>query len=492
MVKRLDEICRQEGLSPARSSLAQLVDIVDGDIRAALNTLQFMQRNFGQISSSSIAMAAVGHKDVGKSNFELWRSIFGVSAQIKAASKHGKAVPLSLRKAELRELELAIESSSNFHQVREILAIVFLSVCASPRSSPPPPRCVGWTGTTPPMHSSYARTPVRCRGTEEEAAADGHHLLAQLLEGCHANCFTATTSWTTHDITMKHTADLTEWLCFASRCHARFVPTAVMAFHHVCRPPAAAGSKPTIITPKAGREARLLTNEHRNVLDSFMAGVAARSPRVRAGLTRTTAAMEVVPSLLAITRPALSGGQLQLLPEPEKRALRALVETMWAFNLSCDSGTPSARIWPVVAAAVGVELLLPPRAAAPACWASGLAPHTRRRCSPIDRAALAQHTSSREIRPEAACPHPRLPQVRDEVRAGRAAARARAAAGYRHTVVRPPAWCATPPVCRRRGTPACLPAACCYAPGARGRCRTLPNSAASLSPSLRVRASCVT
>ena len=109
MVKRLDEICRREGLSPARSSLVQLVDIVDGDIRAALNTLQFMQRNFGQISSSSIAMAAVGHKDVGKSNFELWKSIFGVSAQVKAASKHGKAVPPALRKAELRELELAIE-----------------------------------------------------------------------------------------------------------------------------------------------------------------------------------------------------------------------------------------------------------------------------------------------------------------------------------------------------------------------------------------------
>ena len=50
------------------SSINQIVDIVDGDIRSALNTLQFMQRKFGSVAvgSESVALAAVGHKDVGK------------------------------------------------------------------------------------------------------------------------------------------------------------------------------------------------------------------------------------------------------------------------------------------------------------------------------------------------------------------------------------------------------------------------------------------
>ena len=43
MTKRLSDICRSEGMSPEHSSITQIVDLVDGDIRSALNTLQFMQ-----------------------------------------------------------------------------------------------------------------------------------------------------------------------------------------------------------------------------------------------------------------------------------------------------------------------------------------------------------------------------------------------------------------------------------------------------------------
>ena len=58
-------------------------ELVDGDIRSALNTLQFMQRKYGRISKDTLAIAAIGHKDVGKSNFELWTQIFSTPRVVK-------------------------------------------------------------------------------------------------------------------------------------------------------------------------------------------------------------------------------------------------------------------------------------------------------------------------------------------------------------------------------------------------------------------------
>ena len=46
-----------------------------------------MQRKFGRVEKESIALAAVGHKDVGKTNFELWKRIFGETTTAKAAQK---------------------------------------------------------------------------------------------------------------------------------------------------------------------------------------------------------------------------------------------------------------------------------------------------------------------------------------------------------------------------------------------------------------------
>ena len=42
------------------------------------------------VEKESIALAAVGHKDVGKTNFELWKRIFGETTQAKAAQKREK------------------------------------------------------------------------------------------------------------------------------------------------------------------------------------------------------------------------------------------------------------------------------------------------------------------------------------------------------------------------------------------------------------------
>ena len=152
------------------------MDLADGDIRSALNTLQFMQRNFGRISRDKITMAAVGHKDVGVTNHQLWRRVFGESMQAKAKQKlGGSALTAAEQRDELRELKQMVESSSN---------------------------------------------------------------MPQLLEGCHSNCFSAASSWTTHDMDMAKSAELCDWLVHAEKLQMageRYLVPAVMAFHHTCK-----------------------------------------------------------------------------------------------------------------------------------------------------------------------------------------------------------------------------------------------------------------
>eukprot|EP01043_Picozoa_sp_COSAG02_P018078 COSAG02_NODE_834_length_16653_cov_9.111977_7_plen_880_part_00 len=278
MAKRLTEICRKEGLEPDRGAIMQVVEIADGDIRSALNTLQFMQRKFGKISRDAITMAAVGHKDVGVTNFQLWRRVFGESLQAKARALSaglGSATTTAAEREELHELKQMVESSSNMNQ---------------------------------------------------------------LLEGCHANCFTAASSWTTHDITMSKTAQLCDWLVYAETVQLdRYVVPAVMAFHHTCK--AGTGITPKITMPKAEREARLLKTSNINVLDTFLVGVGQRSVTARRALSRATSAVETIPGLMHILRPlplttsGNHGGAVGRLNDVETGALRALVSVMHDYGL---------------------------------------------------------------------------------------------------------------------------------------------------------------
>ncbi len=278
MAKRLTEICRKEGLEPDRGAIMQVVEIADGDIRSALNTLQFMQRKFGKISRDAITMAAVGHKDVGVTNFQLWRRIFGESLQAKARALSaglGSATTAAAQREELHELKQMVESSSNMNQ---------------------------------------------------------------LLEGCHANCFTAASSWTTHDITMSKTAQLCDWLVYAETIQLeRYVVPAVMAFHHTCK--AGTGITPKITMPKAEREARQLKTSNINVLDTFLVGVGQRSVTARRALSRATSAVETIPGLMHILRPlplttsGNHGGAVARLNDIESAALRALVSVMHDYGL---------------------------------------------------------------------------------------------------------------------------------------------------------------
>ena len=276
---RLTEICKREGMRPERDALAQLAELVDGDIRSALNTLQFMQRKYGRISKDTLAIAAIGHKDVGKSNFELWTQIFSTPRVVKGLG-------VSTTGAGGSKVDLAVEY---FKQLRLTI--------------------------------------------------DGHGDAVGLLAGCHSNYLTATPRWSTHDMAMTKTLELSEWLSYADKVrNQNFLTPAVLAFHRYCKDD---GSKPKLSAPiEAGQSYRgAIANG--NLVQTFIDGVVgAEKPSgdsgLGVGMTVHSAVLDFLPSFLKIIDPAaaIKSASLQLLAAPEKERLKWLVGLMLGYGMS--------------------------------------------------------------------------------------------------------------------------------------------------------------
>jgi len=78
--ERLREICHKEGLQVDVKALANLADMTEHDIRACLNTLQFLRAKKAgtSITSAMLLEAGVGQKDMKKSLFSVWELLFHV------------------------------------------------------------------------------------------------------------------------------------------------------------------------------------------------------------------------------------------------------------------------------------------------------------------------------------------------------------------------------------------------------------------------------
>ena len=76
LAARLAEICRQESLACDMQTLVALCEHAENDIRSCLNTLQFIRRKTTRLTSAMLSTMLVGHKDVGKSLYQLWEQIF--------------------------------------------------------------------------------------------------------------------------------------------------------------------------------------------------------------------------------------------------------------------------------------------------------------------------------------------------------------------------------------------------------------------------------
>ncbi|KAK9810822.1 hypothetical protein WJX73_010031 [Symbiochloris irregularis] len=75
LTERLQQICTAESLSVEKQALVALCDGTQQDVRACLNTLQFLARRCSHVQLQDVEGAAVGQKDLTRSAFSLWQRL---------------------------------------------------------------------------------------------------------------------------------------------------------------------------------------------------------------------------------------------------------------------------------------------------------------------------------------------------------------------------------------------------------------------------------
>ncbi|XP_026387947.1 chromosome transmission fidelity protein 18 homolog [Papaver somniferum] len=75
VVSRLKYICNMEGFRTSSTALTALAAHTECDIRSCLNTLQFLNKKKEILNAADIS-SQVGHKDMSKSVFDVWREVF--------------------------------------------------------------------------------------------------------------------------------------------------------------------------------------------------------------------------------------------------------------------------------------------------------------------------------------------------------------------------------------------------------------------------------
>ena len=96
LAKRLTNICEWQGLKADLRSMLILCELVDGDMRSALNTLQFLGKKHKRITHENLVSTDVGSKDVSHDWLFICNQIFHIptSAQQKSLANTNKGILL--------------------------------------------------------------------------------------------------------------------------------------------------------------------------------------------------------------------------------------------------------------------------------------------------------------------------------------------------------------------------------------------------------------
>ncbi|XP_054017272.1 chromosome transmission fidelity protein 18 homolog [Dryobates pubescens] len=290
LAQRLCEIALQQGMRAEAGALLALCEKAESDIRACINTLQFLHRR-GQkeLSVQMVQTARVGLKDQHKGLFSLWQEIFQLPRLPRPRLGADPSLPAQLLVEEgaLPHRGGAAGSSASSQRFLHILHLAISS------------------------------------GEQEK-----------LAQGLHENFL----SMKLRDPSFSSVCLALEWLGFCdllSRAvlHGqsfqllRYLPFLPVAFHLLF----AAASVPRLAYPSSQQEASAERPRPRSLLLALLAGAGAGA-RSRAGAQPLL--LEVLCLLLDIIAPKLRPVNPQLYSPKEKQQLADLVSTMLAYNLT--------------------------------------------------------------------------------------------------------------------------------------------------------------
>ncbi|XP_026115555.1 chromosome transmission fidelity protein 18 homolog [Carassius auratus] len=277
LAQRLAEITRRQGMKADTGTLMALCEKTDNDIRACINTLQFLhrrgQKNLDQRSVNSIS---VGLKDQNKGLFSVWQEIFQLP-RLKRKRIGGDPFG-GLDEAGLKD---------GSQRLQHILHLV---------------------------------------------SSNGEH--EKLTQGLYDNFL----SMKLKDPGMLGVCSGLDWLCFSDLLNEcvlhgqnyslmRYYPFLPAAFHQLF----AANSVPRINYPHSHYEAFTKTQHTKNALLAMLNEI---PPAVQSRISMSCLCLDILSLLLELISPKLRPVNPQLYSTREKQQLYDLIDTMINYNLT--------------------------------------------------------------------------------------------------------------------------------------------------------------
>ncbi|KAI5090281.1 chromosome transmission fidelity protein 18-like, partial [Silurus meridionalis] len=277
LTQRLAEVTRRQGMKADTGSLMALCEKTDNDIRACINTLQFLHgRGQRQLDQRVVNSMSIGLKDQNKGLFSVWQEIFQLPRLKRkriGGDPHG-----GFEEAGLKDVT---------QRLQHILHL---------------------------------------------ASSCGEH--EKLTQGLYDNFL----SMKLKDPSLLGVCSGLDWLCFSDLVNEcvlhgqnyslmRYLPFLPAAFHHLF----AANSVPRISYPNSHYEGLMKTQHTKNALVAMVAEI---PPSIRTRICQSNLCLDILSLLLELISPKLRPVNPQLYSTREKQQLCELIDTMINYNLT--------------------------------------------------------------------------------------------------------------------------------------------------------------
>ncbi|XP_037588225.1 chromosome transmission fidelity protein 18 homolog isoform X1 [Cebus imitator] len=285
LVQRLQEVSLRRGLRADPGVLAALCEKTDNDIRACINTLQFLHsRGQRELSVRDVRATRVGLKDQRRGLFSVWQEVFQLPRAQRRRVGQDPALPADTLLLGDRDAGSLTSASQRFYHV---------------------------------LHA---------------AASAGEH--EKVVQGLFDNFLRLRL----RDSSLGAVCTALDWLAFddllARAAHhsqsfqlLRYPPFLPVAFHMLF----ASSHTPRITFPSSQQEAQNRTSQMRNLIQTLVSGIV---PAMRSRATPQALLLDALCLLLDILAPKLRPVSTQLYSVREKQQLASLVGTMLAYSLT--------------------------------------------------------------------------------------------------------------------------------------------------------------
>ncbi|XP_055062012.2 chromosome transmission fidelity protein 18 homolog [Misgurnus anguillicaudatus] len=277
LAQRLTEITRRQGMKADTGTLMALCEKTDNDIRACINTLQFLHsRGQKHLDQRSVSSMCVGLKDQNKGLFSVWQEIFQLPR--------------------LKRKRIGGDPFGGFDE-------------SGPKDGA-----------------------QRLQNILHLVSSNGEH--EKLTQGLYDNFL----SMKLKDPGMLGVCSGLDWLCFSdvlNECilHGqnyslmRYLPFLPVAFHYLY----AANSVPRINYPNSHYEALTKTQHTKNALLAMLNDI---PPAIQTRVCLNSLCLDVITLLLELISPKLRPVNPQLYSTREKQQLCDLIDNMINYNLT--------------------------------------------------------------------------------------------------------------------------------------------------------------